>query len=405
MQMVLLYLFGIVWPAVHALDNGLARTPPMGWLSWERFRCNIDCDHDPDNCISENLYKAMADRMVSDGYKDAGYQYVNIDDCWQAMQRDKSGKLVADPKRFPSGIKALSDYMHQRGLKLGIYEDFGTKTCGGYPGSEYYLQMDANTFAEWQVDSLKLDGCYSDPKQYDDAYPAMSQWLNRTNRAMIFSCSWPAYQEGSGIKPNYPRIAQYCNIWRNYDDIQDSWDSLSGIINFYGDDHTNFSEAAGPGNFNDPDMLIIGGFGLSYDQQRVQMAMWSIMASPLLMSADLRNMKPESKALLLNRAAIRINQDPMGRQGKRIMMSGHIQIWTRPVMPTGSVAFAFLNFGTGGMPATVSATLNSMGMTRPGGYNITDVFTSAGMGSFRPSQTFSTKVNPTGVFFGLAMPL
>lgn len=387
--------------STQGLDNGLARTPPMGWLSWERFRCNVDCTSDPDNCISEKLFMKMADLMVSEGYKDAGYEYVDIDDCWLAHDRASNGQLQADPSRFPSGIKALSDYMHKQGLKLGIYEDFGTHTCGGYPGSEYYLQMDAQTFADWGVDLLKFDGCYSVPSTYDDAYPAMTQWLNRTGRPILYSCSWPAYQEGH-MKPNYPKIAENCNIWRNYGDISDSWSSVSSIIDFYGDDKTNFAEVAGPGNFNDPDMLIIGNFGLSWEQQRSQMALWCIMASPLIMSVDLRTIHPMSKALLQNKGAIAVNQDPLGKQGRRVAKTGDIQLWTKPILPEGSFAFAVLNMGNGGTPNKVSTKLSDLGFNNPSGYNVTEVFDAKPLGVFKPTDYFTCIVNPTGVFFGKA---
>jgi len=139
-----------------ALDNGLARTPPMGWLAWERFRCNTDCENDPHNCISERLFMQMADLVISDGYYDAGYRYINIDDCWLAHERDRRGKLQPDATRFPSGIKALGDYVHSKGLKFGIYEDYGNYTCAGYPGILGHLKEDADTFESWGVDYVKV---------------------------------------------------------------------------------------------------------------------------------------------------------------------------------------------------------------------------------------------------------
>lgn len=165
---VFIILLFSYFKCTFSLDNGLAKTPPMGWMAWERFRCNTDCTTDPQNCISEKLFIEMAEIMAKEGYKEAGYQYVSIDDCWLENTRDKDGRLVSDKKRFPHGIRALADFVHSKGLKLGIYEDFGTKTCAGYPGSEYFLQMDAETFADWEVDMLKLDGCYSLPEQMDD---------------------------------------------------------------------------------------------------------------------------------------------------------------------------------------------------------------------------------------------
>ncbi|KAK7503869.1 hypothetical protein BaRGS_00004992 [Batillaria attramentaria] len=244
----------VVLGGCHGLDNGLARTPPMGWLSWQRYRCNTDCKNQPEECISESLYKAMADRMVSDGYRDAGYVYVNIDDCWPAKKRDANLSLVADPDRFPSGIKALADYVHAKGLKLGIYSDMGSETCGGYPGSKFYMERDAQTFAAWGIDSLKLDGCYSTIDDFPIGYPIMGLELNKTGRPILYSCSWPAYYTGKKLIPPYKDIAQNCNLWRNYDDIDDSFDSVTNIIQWFAQDKGNFTKVAGPGNWNDPDM-------------------------------------------------------------------------------------------------------------------------------------------------------
>ncbi|XP_069130858.1 alpha-N-acetylgalactosaminidase-like isoform X1 [Argopecten irradians] len=388
----------VIIGSVRGLNNGLARTPPMGWMSWERFRCITDCEHDKDNCISEKLYMDMADRLVSDGYAAVGYEYVNIDDCWMDMKRDENGRLQADPKRFPNGIKALADYIHKKGLKIGIYEDFGTHTCGGYPGSKFYMELDAATFASWGIDSLKLDGCYTDTADIPIGYPIMEQFLNLTGRPILYSCSWPAYLK----TPNYEAIAKSCNIWRNYGDIQDSWDSVQSIINFYGKDSGNFSGVAGPGNFNDPDMLIIGNFGLSYDQQRVQMAMWAIMAAPLLMSNDLRNIRKESKDLLQNKGAISINQDPLGIQGKMIYSIGKIQVWNKPITPVGNFAFAILNFGDGGPGSQISVKGATLGLVDDHGYNVTDAFTGEFKAAVKPNSYFNLTVVPSGVFLGKA---
>ncbi|XP_064606127.1 LOW QUALITY PROTEIN: alpha-N-acetylgalactosaminidase-like [Liolophura sinensis] len=396
-------LLGALFSALEGLDNGLALTPPMGWLAWERFRCDIDCADDPKNCIGQSLFMEMADRMVADGYRDAGYTYVNIDDCWASKQRDANFRLQADPKRFPDGIKNLAKYVHSKGLKLGIYGDFGILTCGGYPGSKFFLQTDAQTFAEWEVDMLKLDGCYSDLSDMDVGYPLMSEFLNKTGRPILYSCSWPAYIVGSGI-PNYPKIAKYCNIWRNYADVQDSWDSVINIIEYYGNDTGNFSAVAGPGNFNDPDMLILGDFGLSYQQQRAQMALWAIMASPLFMSTDLRKIDPQSKNLLLNTNVIAINQDPLGIQGKRLVTEGAIEVWARPILPHGSVAFAVLSKSTGGTPTTMGLTLKSLGLSHKQGYNVTEAFDGFAVGMFRPKDTITIQVDPTGVFLAVAKP-
>ncbi|XP_060705154.1 alpha-N-acetylgalactosaminidase-like isoform X2 [Hemiscyllium ocellatum] len=255
MKILPIFLVILLSSCGHSLDNGLMRTPPMGWLAWERFRCNTDCDNDPENCISERLFMDMADRLAEDGWKELGYQYVNIDDCWAAKERDLEGRLVADPIRFPSGIKALAEYVHAKGLKLGIYGDLGTYTCGGYPGTTLdQVELDAHTFASWGVDMLKLDGCYSNSSTKALGYPLMSKALNATGRPIAFSCSWPAYEGGLPPVVNYTLLGEICNLWRNYADIDDSWESVRGIINWYSRHQDVLQPVAGPGKWNDPDM-------------------------------------------------------------------------------------------------------------------------------------------------------
>lgn len=389
-------------PLTHALDNGLALTPPMGWLSWERFTCNINCAEDPDNCINEKLYTDMADLMVSLGLKDLGYEYVNIDDCWMEKTRDSENRLRADATRFPKGIKEIADYIHSKGLKLGIYTDSGSKTCAGYPGSYGFYDTDAETFAEWGVDMLKVDGCYLDPKAMDTLYPLITTALNKTGRPIVFSCSWPAYQVGEGMKPNYKYIAENCNLWRNFDDIEDSWQSVLTIIEFYAQNQEDLIAAAGPGHWNDPDMVIAGNFGLSYDEARAQLALWAIMASPLLMSNDLRSIKPEFLSLLKNKDVIEVNQDPLGIMGKRIYNNNSIQIWTRPISPISSngkysFAIVFFNNRTLGGPVSVTAQLEYLGLDNLNCYNIHDVFDEMSVNQLCPQNEITLKVNPSGV--------
>jgi alpha-galactosidase len=198
--MLWLLLCAVYIPLGQTLDNGLALTPPMGWMHWQRFRCLVDCDAYPDECINEKLFRSMADHLAADGYLEAGYEYLIIDDCWASKERDDQGRLQPNATRFPNGIKALADYVHSKGLKFGIYGDYGTKTCAGYPGSYGHLETDAKTFAEWEVDYLKLDGCYADVDNLEQGYIEMGRYLNQTGRPIVYSCSWPAYQEPLGIK-------------------------------------------------------------------------------------------------------------------------------------------------------------------------------------------------------------
>ncbi|XP_072723999.1 alpha-N-acetylgalactosaminidase isoform X2 [Ciconia boyciana] len=334
-----------------ALENGLALTPPMGWLAWERFRCNVDCRADPRNCISETLFFEMADRLAEDGWRELGYKYINIDDCWSAKQRDAAGRLVADPERFPRGIKALADYVHARGLKLGIYGDLGTLTCGGYPGTTLgYVEQDAQTFAEWGVDMLKLDGCYSSREEQAEGYPEMARALNSTGRPIVYSCSWPAYQGGL------------------------------------------------------PPKLIIGNFGLSYEQSRSQMALWTVMAAPLLMSTDLRTISPSAKEILQNRLMIQINQDPLGIQGRRIVKEkSHIEVFLRPLSHAAS-ALVFFSRRTD-MPFLYTTSLAKLHFPEDAVYEVQDVYSGKIISGLKTGDSFSVVINPSGVVMWYLYPM
>lgn len=377
---------------VSALDNGLALTPPMGWLSWERFRCDIDCTNDPYNCISESLYTDMADRMAADGWIDVGYEYVNIDDCWAEKDRDSAGQLQPDRVRFPDGMSWLADYVHALGLKLGTYGDYGSQTCGGYPGSENYLQLDANTLAEWTIDSWKMDGCNVDLTKMSTGYPAMSKYLNGTGRPILYSCSWPAYTFGTN-NTNWSLIVSNCNLWRMYDDIQDDWNSVVSIINFMFDQQDLLQPMAGPGHWNDPDMVICGNFALSIDECRAQFAVWSILAAPLYLSVDLRTIRPEFVQILQNREVIAIDQDSAGIQGRRVSgsRSENIQVFSRP-LANGDTAVVIFNNDAGGMPSNVTVSFSTLSLK--GSYVVRDLYAGADLGRF--TDSFHSMVNPHG---------
>ncbi|XP_041831947.1 alpha-N-acetylgalactosaminidase [Melanotaenia boesemani] len=395
MHFMVLVFTSVLSVTTFALDNGLMRTPPMGWLAWERFRCDIDCDHDPKNCISENLFIDMADRLFEDGWKELGYVYVNIDDCWSSMERDKQGRLQSDPKRFPGGIQKLARYLHDRGLKLGIYGDMGTHTCGGYPGTPLdKIQIDAQTFADWEVDMFKFDGCYSNDAEQAQGYPLMSKALNATGRPIGYSCSWPAYQGGLPPKVNYTQLGEICNLWRNYDDIQDSWHSVLSIVDWFFENQDILGPAAGPGRWNDPDMLLVGDFGLSVDQSRTQMALWAIMAAPLFMSNDLRTISSEARNILQNKMAISINQDVMGIQGRRIVKEkSGIEVFWRPLSNNASALVFFSRRDD--MPYRYTTSLSKLNYTT-GSYKIIDVFTEK-TAALKDSTDFVVSVNPSGV--------
>ncbi|KAJ4462381.1 putative Alpha-galactosidase 2 [Paratrimastix pyriformis] len=291
-----LLLFLLCVPFVFSLDNGLAKTPQMGFNTWNHFGCNIN----------EKLIRDTADTLVATGLADAGYVYLNLDDCWQ-VSRDDKGVIQADPKTFPSGIAALADYIHSKGLKLGVYSDAGTKTCAGRPGSLGYEQIDAQTYAKWGVDYLKYDNCYSNtsPK---DRYPPMRDALNATGRAILFSmCEW-------GVEDPATWSADVGNSWRTTGDIEDSWESMIWIAQ-YNDQWWKF---AGPHHWNDPDMLEVGNGHMSQGEYRVHFMLWCLMKSPLLLGCDVTHMDNFTHSLVTNPELIAVNQDALGVQGHLI---------------------------------------------------------------------------------------
>ncbi|XP_016051188.1 PREDICTED: alpha-galactosidase A [Miniopterus natalensis] len=398
--LALRFLTLVLWnvPGAWALDNGLAMTPTMGWLHWERFMCNTDCNEDPDSCISEKLFMQMADLMDSDGWKEVGYEYLCIDDCWMAPERDSKGRLQADPIRFPSGIRHLANYVHSKGLKLGIYADVGKKTCAGYPGSLGYYDIDAKTFAAWGVDLLKFDGCYCDSvEQLANGYKNMSLALNNTGRSIVYSCEWPMYM-WPFHKPNYTEIRQYCNHWRNFGDIYDSWESVKSILRWTSSIQKTLVSAAGPGGWNDPDMLVIGNFGLSWDQQITQMALWAIMAAPLLMSNDLRQISLQAKTLLQNKDVIAINQDPLGKQGYLLREEDNIEVWERPLSNL-AWAVAVVNLQEIGGPRSYTINVASLGQglaCNPACLVMELLPVKTKLGFYEWTSCLKTRVNPTG---------
>lgn len=398
----------VYFHGVCGLDNGLALTPPMGWLAWERYRCILDCETYPDECISEKLFMRAADLLVSEGYADLGYEYVIVDDCWLATNRSADGMLEADKKRFPSGIKALSNYIHSKGLKFGLYQDLGSKTCAGFPGVLGHEAKDAKRFAEWEVDYVKLDGCFSDVRDMDKGYVEFGRHLNNTGRPMVYSCSWPAYQEFKGIRIDYASIAEHCNLWRNYGDIDDSWSSVMDIADYFATKQELWAQYAGPGHWNDPDTLLIGNFGLSFDQSKSQMAIWAVLAAPLLISTKLSAVRPEFKEILQNKEIIKISQDPIGVQGTRIYRDQDIDIWSRPVGPVYngicSCAVAFVSRRADGAPHSYKITVEHLGMLNPNGYTIKNLY--GGKYANNISNQYVTRksvvrvrVNPSGAVF------
>jgi alpha-galactosidase len=325
LKMWLLMLAILMTPASsRALDNGLAKTPPMGWNSWNKFGCKG---------LNEKVVRETADTMVSNGMKDAGYQFVILDDCWQTG-RDTSGNIVADVERFPSGIKALADYVHSKGLKFGIYTDAGTMTCAKRPGSIGHEYQDAKQYANWGVDYLKEDWCNTLPGQNSESsYTLMRNALADSGRPIVFSiCEW------GSTKP-WLWAGSIGNLWRSTGDIQDCWDCKkdwggNGVTQII-DQMNGLETYAGPGHWNDPDMLEVGNGGMTKEEYRAHFSMWAMFSAPLLAGNDIASMTPDTKEILLNKEVIAIDQDPLGHQARRVKKTGDLEIWSKQLQDGG----------------------------------------------------------------------
>jgi alpha-galactosidase len=298
----------------------------MGWNSWNRFGVKID----------ENLVVETAEAMVASGMRDAGYRYVVIDDGWMAPERDRSGDFVADPDKFPGGMKALADRVHALGLRFGLYTDAGTKTCQGLPASLGYEFRDARRFAEWGVDYVKVDWCHTNGMGPRALYAKWAMALHAARRPIVFSiCEW-------GRSRPWEWAGEIGHLWRTTWDILPDWSSILTIL----DCQSELSSFAGPDHWNDPDMLEVGNGDLTPDQSRAHFALWSMLAAPLMAGNDLRTMADEVREILIAPEIVALDQDRGGRQGRRIRRDGDIDIWIRGLAAEGHYAIALLNRGT-----------------------------------------------------------
>ncbi|KAL0420298.1 UNVERIFIED_CONTAM: Alpha-galactosidase 1, partial [Sesamum latifolium] len=310
----------------NLLANGLASTPPMGWNSWNHFDCMID----------EKIIKETADALVSTGLANLGYKYVNIDDCWAEISRDDKGALVPKNSTFPSGMKALADYVHSKGLKLGIYSDAGFYTCSRkMPGSLGHEEQDAETFASWGIDYLKYDNCNNGGLRPTFRYPVMTKALMKTGRPIFFSlCEWGDM---------HPALWGYTvgNSWRTANDISDTWDSMVSRA----DQNEVYADFARPGGWNDPDMLEVGNGGMTKDEYIVHFSIWAISKAPLLIGCDVRNITKDIMEIIANKEVITVNQDKLGVQAKKVRMEGDWEVWAGPLSHY-RVAILLLNRGS-----------------------------------------------------------
>ncbi len=317
--------------------DDLARTPPMGWNSWNTFRLEIN----------EDLVREIADVFVEKGFKDAGYEFIVIDDGWQ-ISRDEEGNIVVNPDKFPSGIKPLADYIHSKGLKIGIYSDAGTMTCGNFPGSLGHEYQDARQYASWGIDYLKYDWCHTGNMSAPDSYLLMRNALETAGRPLVFSiCEW-------GSQEPWKWAGDIGHLWRTTYDIRPCWDcgqqavSKGKVIeNFMGftkilDQQVGLESYAGPGHWNDPDMLEVGNGDLTLDENKAHFSLWCILSAPLMLGNDIRGMTPEIHEILLNKEMIAVNQDPLGKQGSKVRDDGDQEVWVKQ-LNDGSRAVVLFN--------------------------------------------------------------
>ena len=319
--------------------ENMGRTPQMGWNTWNKFAGRIN----------EKLIRETADAMVSEGLLDAGYVYLNMDDCWHG-ERDANGFITENKEKFPSGLKAVSDYVHSKGLLFGIYSDAGRKTCGGYPGSFGHEYQDALQYARWGVDYLKYDWCETEDINPHAAYPLMRDALRAAGRPIFFSmCEW-------GQSKPWMWAAEVGHSWRTTGDISAIFDgkglrpwenSVMTIL----EQNVGLRKYAGPGHWNDPDMLEVGN-GMTVNEDRAHFTLWCMMAAPLILGNDITNMTQETREIILNRDVIAIDQDTLGVQGLRLKDEGRLQYWFKP-LAGGDWAFCLFNRGTEPVTQTI----------------------------------------------------
>jgi alpha-galactosidase len=377
----------------NTVSKGLALTPPMGWNTWNKFACNV----------SDELVRGMADAVVKSGMKDAGYQYVVIDDCWQ-VARDANGNIIVDPQRFPKGMKAVADYVHSLGLKFGIYSDAGTLTCQKRPAGLGHEYQDARTYASWGVDYLKYDWCNTLPSQdARSSYANIRQALDASGRPIVLSiCEWGKNQ------PWLWGMQVGGNLWRTTDDIQDRWSGRkewspgsccsNGMLDIV-DLNADLYSYAGPGHWNDPDMLEVGNGGMTNTEYRSHFSLWALMAAPLMAGNDLRNMTPEIRDILTNKEIIAIDQDPLGRQGRRVWKDGDFEVWGKQLQ-SGDRAVILLNRSSSSHEITVA--WEQIGYPAHFSAAVRDLWAHKDLGKF--TGKFSAQVESHGVVMVTVRP-
>lgn len=358
----LLCYLACLWGAASGLDNGLAIKPQMGWNSWNHFGCHV----------SQQVIESTADAFVAKGLDKLGYKYVNVDDCW-AQSRDSNGVIQPNTDDFPD-FKGMIDHVHSKGLYFGLYSDAGTMTCAKRPGSLGHEVSDANTYASWEVDYLKYDNCNNDGSKPEVRYPVMRDALNKTGRHIFFSmCEW-------GVDDPATWAPKVGNSWRTTGDIRDNWGSMISRADL----NDKWAQYAGPGGWNDPDMLEIGNGGMSSTEYETHMSLWCLMKSPLLIGCDVDSMSNETLRILTNPEVIGVNQDDLGVQGKKLRVDGSSggEVWGGP-LSKGCYAVVLLNRGN--TTVTVEAKWSDFGLDESRSAMVRDLWKMEDVGTMKGS--------------------
>ncbi|CAF0788486.1 unnamed protein product [Rotaria sp. Silwood1] len=368
-MLVYAFVILVLFDSIYSLDNGLGKTPQMGWNSWNHFGCNIN----------EAIIRSTADALVSTGLAQAGYTYVNIDDCWASSRDPTTNFIIPDPIGFPSGIASLADYVHSRGLLFGLYSDAGYKTCAGRPGSFGYEEIDAHVYAQWKVDYLKYDNCNSAStnKTIKERYERMRDALNHTGRPIFYSaCEW-------GLMLPALWFRTVANSWRTTGDISDHWYSM--LLNI--DINDLFADFAAPHGFNDPDMLEVGNGGMTLNEYRTHMSLWSIAKAPLLIGCDIRTISNESLEILTNSEIIAVNQDSLGIQGKKIGIDlvHDTEVWAGPLADGSKAVLAFNRANS--TAETILVLFTDLGWQLTSRVKVRDLWLHTDLGEFQGNYT------------------
>ncbi|XKL64007.1 hypothetical protein PGB90_004093 [Kerria lacca] len=368
-------------------EDELIHTPLMGWSSWAAFGCKSCLTFHYDECLSQIGIETIANLLVNEGFRDAGYQYIILDDCWQDTVRDTAQRLQPDKNRFPNGMWLVADYVHSKDLKLGIFTDLGISSGQQFPGSKGFFELDAYTFANWEIDYIKVSAASADKNNIET--DSLLELISIVNI-------------------NFVTLKNTCDTWRFYGDINNNWSTILGIMDFYAENQMQLRSIAKDGKWNDADILAIGFDGITNDQVKAQIAVWCIIQSSLIFSADIRKLTPEQKDILKNKEIIAVHQNNSKERGFKLFNHGCMDVWIRAILPTSadgyfSYAIAFVNRNDFGEPIAYHIDLRDLGLHYSNGYEVTDLFAPENSSSktklMFPYTKLYVHVNQSGVAF------